>query len=139
MRIKEFKLDYSKPFGCMADLYEQLGILKALHEERVRRGYDDSTLVDPNILKANDKTRRKIIEAWKENWKNYNYDRRTGTPKRGGLKKYKNPHPLYHDEARTIEWNFYFGIGPGRDDTLPDDLITMNLDWDDEKNTRKGE
>ncbi len=137
MRTKEFKLDYSKPFGCMSDLYEQLGILEALHEERVRRGYDDSILVDPNILKANDKTRRKIIQIWKENWKNYNYDRRSGKPKRGGLKKYKNPHPLYLDEGKFIEWNFYFGIGPGQDDTLPDDLIIMNLDWDDEKNTRK--
>ena len=139
MRTKEFKLDYSKPFGSMSDLYTSLGIFDALHEEMAKRQYKEGTTVNPNILKANENTRNKLIAAWEDNWRNYNYDRRSGKTKRPTLIRYKHPHPLADNDRQTIRWSFYFGIGPIQDDSLPDDVIVMNLDWDDEKDTRRGE
>lgn len=129
MRTKRFNLDLSQPFGSITQLYQNLGIIEALHEEAQRRGLGPHIKFPPEAIRCNRETQQRIIERWKYNWRTYNYDRRTGLPKRGGLIKYAKPHSLSYDEARAIEWTFYLGHGPGRNDKLPDDVLELDLDF----------
>lgn len=134
MRFKEFKIDYSVPFGSITELYENLGIMEELRKEAIRRGFDaKKILFPPEFIKCNGDTQEKIINAWKTNWRNYNYNRRTGLPKTKVLKKYSRPHSLSYDEKRTIEVTFYLGDGPAQEMSLPDDVLRVYLDWPDDK------
>ena len=129
MRTKRFNLDLSQPFGSITQLYQNLGIMEVLHEEAQRRELDPHIKFPPEAIRCNQETQRRIIKQWQYNWRNYNYDRRTGLPKRGELKKYARPHSLSYNEARTIEWTFYLGDGPSCNDDLPDDVLELNLDF----------
>lgn len=137
-RYKYFKIDYSKPFGCVADLYNQYGILDAMREEKIRRGYQDpdSVTLNPNLVTCTKETQEKLVKAWEQNWRWYNYDRLSGAPKTKELKKYKRAHPLDRSDKSRISFNFYLGIGPGSDEEVEPDVLRVNLDWDDEKDVR---
>ena len=132
MSYVDFKIDYDVPFGRMSTLYEKLGIFKILEDRKVELGFEDpeNWLLDPSIVACNEATREKLLKQWEYNWKNYNYDHRTGMPKVKTLKKYKNPHSLSLDDRHVIAWNFYLGDGPASNDDIPDDILRVNMDWD---------
>ena len=137
----DFKINYDIPFGRMSTLYKELGIFDALDKRKIELGFEDpdNWLLDPTIVSCNEKTREKLLKQWENNWKNYNYDHRTGLPKVSTLKKYKNPHSLSQTDKQVISWNFYLGDGPSCDEEVPDDILRVNMDWDISKARRREE
>ena len=141
MSYIDFKIDYDVPFGRISTLYENLGINEAIENRKKELNFPDpeTWLLSPNLVKCNTKTQQKLLEQWESNWRNYNYDRRSGMPKRKELIKYKTPHNLTENERQKISWTFYLGDGPASDDEIPDDILRLDLNFTIDDAKKRGE
>lgn len=133
MTYIDLKVDYETPFGRIEQFYEQMGIFDIIRETKEKYNIPSEAYVPYKLLRCNQKTHSKLREQFFYNWKYYNYDRYTGKVLGGKkLRKYKKAHPLSHDDEARITWNYSLGCSPCEDDSVPDDIIRVIVEWDED-------
>lgn len=129
MKYKDFTIYYEIPFGRLEQIYNNLGILDLLNERKKAYDIPESAYLSCSLLACNSKTHEKLKQQLIYNWENYNYDRDTGEFKGKKLTKYRNRHPLSYSDKSCISWHF-IDISPKIDDSIPDDIIRVTTEWD---------
>ncbi len=132
MKYKDFTINYEKPFGRLEQFYEELGVFDLIKERKKEYNIPEDAYVSYTLIRCNPKTYIKLEEQLKYNWMYYSYDRYTGRPKRKTLVKYKRPHPLYPADQSRIAWHYGLGIAPVKDENVPEDVIRIITEWDQE-------
>jgi len=129
----DIKIDYTIPFGTLSEFYHSQGVFNIVDERKAELGIPNNAILPATIVRANDFTQKKLLAQWEKNWREYNYNHHTGEHRGTKLIKLKRPQSLNQWDINTLSFNFYLGIGPGNDNSLPDDIMRIRLDWDEKE------
>ena len=132
MDYVDVKINYEEPFGRLEQFYTQAGIFNLIDSAKEKYGIPQDALVSYQLIRCNQKTHDKLRDQLTYNWQYYNYDRNSGkVPGNRKLRKYKTKHKLSHGDEVRLAWHYGLGISPMVDETVPDDIIRVMVEWDE--------